>query len=410
MTCEDYGALLDKYMAGDCTPEEEALLRAHEAICSDCAARHEEEKQFQAYLETRYENIMSTLSALAQDVPPPPADFHEGWTKRVEEDAMMRQEQENRNASPARRGWLKGLSVAAAAVFVIGGALLTRDTLAPRNGAGQTIQQTTAYDAKPEMDFAASDVGYGNASVARSAPKMTVYSAETGAADEIGGQKIIRTVTLTIATGRYDDCLEALQTLCQETGGNVTYLSEDTGSGGVRRASVTLRVPADKVDGFLDGAAAAGRVTHREETASDVTESYQDTQARLETQEALMARLQALMTDTGTLSDLLELESKIAETQYTIDSLRDSLNRTDRRVDYTTVDVTVREETDVSGAASGERPLLERLQSGFAAGWGAFVDFLEDAVVFLTAALPFLAVVALAWGIVHLARKHRKKA
>ncbi len=399
MTCEEYRVLLDKCLDGECTPEEEARWATHEASCPDCAARHDEWARLQA-----------SLTTLAQDVPPPPADFHAGWTKRVEEDAKMRQEQENRNASPARRGWLKGLSVAAAAVFVIGGALLTRDTLAPRNGVGQTIQQATAYDAKPEMDFAANDVGYGNASVARSAPKMTVYSAETGAADEIGGQKIIRTVTLTIATGRYDDCLEALQTLCQEMGGNVTYLSEDTGSGGVRRASVTLRVPADKVDGFLDGAAAAGRVTHREETASDVTESYQDTQARLETQEALMARLQALMTDTGTLSDLLELESKIAETQYTIDSLRDSLNRTDRRVDYTTVDVTVREETDVSGAASGERPLLERLQSGFAAGWGAFVDFLEDAAVFLTAALPFLAVAALAWGIVRLARKHRKKA
>lgn len=396
MTCEEYRVLLDKCLDGDCGPEEEARLRAHEASCPDCAARHDELARLQA-----------SLTTLARDVPPIPADFHAGWMKRVKEDVKMRQDQENKRSAPARRGWLRGLAVAAAAVFVIGGTLLTRDTLAPRGGAVQSAEQMAEYYAEPEA--AVNDAAYGGIAVTRSAPKVAAYSLDTGAADEISGQKIIRTATLTIATKQYDDCLDALRALCEETGGNVTYLSEDSGAGGMRRASVTLQVPADKLDGFLDGAAAVGRVTHREETASDVTESYQDTQARLETQEALMARLQALMTDTASLSDLLALESKIAETQYNIDSLRDSLNRTDRRVDYTTVDVTVREETSAAGAADSELPLTERLKSGIAAGWGAFVDFLEDAAVFLTAALPFLAVAALVWGIVHVARKSRKK-
>ncbi len=397
MTCEEYRVLLDKCLDGDCGPEEEARLLAHEASCPDCAARHDELARLQA-----------SLTALSRDVPPIPADFHAGWMKRVEEDVKMRQDQESKRSAPARRGWLRGLAVAAAAVFVIGGTLLTRDTLAPRGGAERSVEQMEEYGVEPES--AVNDAAYsGGIAVTRSAPKMAAYGLDTGAADEIDGQKIIRTATLTIATKQYDDCLDALRALCQETGGNVTYLSEDSGAGGLRRASVSLRVPADKLDGFLDGAAAVGRVTHREETASDVTESYQDTQARLETQEALMARLQAMMTDTASLSDLLALESKIAETQYTIDSLRDSLNRTDRRVDYTTVDVTVREETSAAGAADSERPLTERLKSGVAAGWGAFVDFLEDAAVFLTAALPFLAVVALAWGIVHMARKKKKK-
>lgn len=396
MTCEEYRVLLDKCLDGDCGPEEEARLRAHEAFCPDCAARHDELARLQA-----------SLTTLARDVPPIPADFHAGWMKRVKEDVKMRQDQENKRSAPARRGWLRGLAVAAAAVFVIGGTLLTRDTLAPRGGAVQSAEQMAEYYAEPEA--AVNDAAYGGIAVTRSAPKVAAYSLDTGAADEISGQKIIRTATLTIATKQYDDCLDALRALCEETGGNVTYLSEDSGAGGMRRASVTLQVPADKLDGFLDGAAAVGRVTHREETASDVTESYQDTQARLETQEALMARLQALMTDTASLSDLLALESKIAETQYNIDSLRDSLNRTDRRVDYTTVDVTVREETSAAGAADSELPLTERLKSGIAAGWGAFVDFLEDAAVFLTAALPFLAVAALVWGIVHVARKNRKK-
>ena len=82
----------------------------------------------------------------------------------------------------------------------------------------------------------------------------------------------------------------------------------------------------EKLDELLAGAEGYGRVISRTETAEDVTESYQDTAARLATQQAKMERLQALMNDTASLSDLLELESAIADTQYTIDSLQSRLN------------------------------------------------------------------------------------
>ena len=52
-----------------------------------------------------------------------------------------------------------------------------------------------------------------------------------------------------------------------------------------------------------------------------------------------MERLQALMSETATLSELLELESAIADTQYTLDSLQSQLNQTDDQVAYATVDV-----------------------------------------------------------------------
>ena len=86
----------------------------------------------------------------------------------------------------------------------------------------------------------------------------------------------------------------------------------------------------EQLDDYFSGTSGLGRVISREESATDVTESYYDTQARLETQQALMARLQALVTDAADLSDLLTLESQIAETQYQIDRLQSSLNSTDR--------------------------------------------------------------------------------
>ena len=112
---------------------------------------------------------------------------------------------------------------------------------------------------------------------------------------------------------------------------------------GLRTAYLTLRIPQSALDAYIAGTEGLGRITSRSESAQDVTESYQDTAARLETQKALLARLQALITESADLSDLLELESQIADTQYQIDRLQASLNSTDRQVSYSTVNITLKD-------------------------------------------------------------------
>ena len=233
-----------------------------------------------------------------------------------------------------------------------------------------------------------------------------VYGVEDAAATE---QKIIRTVSLTLGTQAYEQSLESLRSQCESLGGWVSYSSESAMSSGLRRAYLTLRIPAEQLDEYLSGTTGLGRVISREESATDVTESYYDTQARLETQQALMARLQALVTDAADLSDLLTLESQIAETQYQIDRLQSSLNSTDRQVSYATVDVTLREETASSDITDGEKSLGQRILSALETGLEAFLDFLSDMAVFLAAALPFILLVAVVWIAVKLIRRAIKR-
>ena len=223
----------------------------------------------------------------------------------------------------------------------------------------------------------------------------TLSAMDEGAVDtQAQESKIIRTASLTIATKTYDESLALLRQLCGDAGGWVSWSSESTGSTGLRSANLTLRIPAAQLDAFLEGTGGAGRVTYRSETADDVSDSYYDTAARLETQKALMARLRALVTDAASLSDLLELESQIADTQYQIDRLTASLQSTDRQVDYATVDISLREERAADDITNPEMGFGERLLSALRAGWESFVSFVSDMAVFLVAALPFLAVVA----------------
>ncbi len=363
--------------------------------------------------------LLKELEALRDDVPPMPADFHARWMQAVKEDAM-----EKKNETRGWKGqWKRLLATAAAVVFVVGGTLLTRDELDMRlkNAGSANSKATQSMEDVEYMEEAGYDMaspksapqGANNTmlftSMARSAGSGDTAAATMDTGSEAAQEsKIIRTASLTIATKTYEQSLAAIRAQCEESGGWISWSSENESTGGLRRANLTLRIPADKLDAFLADDFAGGRITNRSETMDDVTDSYYDTAARLETQKALMARLQSLVTDAADLSDVLALEAQMADTQYQIDRLTSSLQSTDKQVNYATVDVSLREEKASDDLTNQDMSLAQRLMSALEAGWGMFVDFLGDAVVFLVAALPFIAVVAVVGVIVVIVRKRKK--
>lgn len=342
-------------------------------------------------------DLLKELDCLNLDVPPMPEDFHEGWIRRLEDESM-----ESKQKKINRKTLVRVLSAAAALVFVVGGATLAGQARKGGDmvtGAAQNARGMVYMDAGPmeaiEYEYDDDDVAdYGLTS-----------SSKASTEEAVSQRMLVRTASLTISTQTYDESLAALTALCESAGGWTASASERTGSSGLRTSSLTLRVPAERLDGFLSGTDGLGEVTQRSENAQDVTESYQDTQGRLATQQALMERLQKLVTSAASLSELLELEVKIADTQYQIDRLQSQLNTTERKVNYATVDVTLREEDGTGTDSSLGAWLAEAFQSG----GEAFVDSLENAVIFVAAALPFAAIVAAVWLIIRLIRGRKRR-
>ena len=400
MNCEAYEALLMQLVEGNLPPEDEARLREHEVVCPACAQRRAD-----------MEALLTDLSDLKEEELPLPADFHQGWTRLVEEEANVMQKE--KATGKKKSSWRRVLSVAAAAVVLVGGTLLTRDQLSgvtrPQTAAQSRQRSVESYDYAGDVSpYAYTDEEAAYDSGANGAGLM--MSAASGADDTaVDTTKIIRTASLTLGTQDFEQDLEQLQAYCKDSGGWVSYVSQSGDADKAnRRASLTLRIPVEKLDELLAGAEGYGRVINRTETAEDVTESYQDTAARLATQQAKMERLQALMNDTASLSDLLELESAIADTQYTIDNLQSRLNSTDSQVNYATVDVSLREESAAEAVTTREKSLGERVLAGLQTGWETFAGFMKDMVVFLSAALPYLAAVAIITIIVRLICRKRR--
>ena len=101
-----------------------------------------------------------------------------------------------------------------------------------------------------------------------------------------------------------------------------------------------------------------GRVTDRSESVTDMTVQYTDNQTRLETLYAKRERLNQLMAQAQEVSDLIELETAVADTQYEIERYETSQRDIDRRVDMSAVNVTLLE----------ERPRPERNGGGYRPG------------------------------------------
>lgn len=367
------------------------------------------------------EVLRDALAGLNEEVPPMPEGLHAAWMQRLgnSQRPVVGSEKPRTEKRLTRKSFTRFLSVAAAAVFIIGGTALTRDDLnaATMNSAAQRVQTLDVKGAREpvEEEFALAEAYDDSWAAEDGAFTMTTMTAKArgvsndAAAAVPAEKKIIRSASMTIVTKDYDAALENLRALCLAEGGWVEHSSESTSSSTqLRTAWLTLRIPQEALDGYLAGSQQLGRVTSQSESATDVTASYQDTQARLDTQMALMDRLKALITESADLSDLLALESQMADTQYTIDALQSSLNATDRQVSYSTVDITLKEE-DEPALTDTTVSLGDRIAAALRTGWDALTGFVGDAAVFLVAALPFIGIVAVLIIGVNIWRKIKRR-
>lgn len=232
-----------------------------------------------------------------------------------------------------------------------------------------------------------------------------------------GGHKIIRNFSLTLETSAFDADLAAILEQAEAMGGYVQYSylygrkPEVYGDAG-RSASLTLRIPAERVDAFVSAASGCGILVSKNENTEDVTESYFDIETRLRVYEAQLERLESILVNTDNLSDILQLESEIARVTIQIESLTTTLRRYDTLIEYATVSIQLNEATLKAGPAA-TATMGERISAGFQDSLRAVGNFLENALVWFVANLPALLLIAVIAAIVlgiFFGIRHRRRA
>lgn len=292
-----------------------------------------------------------------------------------------------------------------------------------------------AYDMAREAEpngyaYAASSADADGGFYAKEMPAETaeLYSKKAGYSEEkreadtpsvTDSRKIVKTVELNLETLEFEKTVAEIEAKVKGIGGYIENShvsgSEINYRGTVQRnASFSLRVPAEKIDAFTDSVSENVNVLSRSDNARDITDTYYDTAARIESLEIQEERLTEMLKDAKELQYMLEVERELANVRYQLESYLSQLKRFDSQVSMSTVSIYLQEVVKYEPVVTQPKSFLERVGNAFAGAWENFVDGLQEFVIEFIWALPGLIVFALVVLVIVLiiraiVRAHRKK-
>ena len=168
-------------------------------------------------------------------------------------------------------------------------------------------------------------------------------------------------------------------------------------------ATLTLRVPADRLDAVLDDLAELGRADEISTNSYDVTLQVRDLDARISALRATIDRLTALLGQAADIEDLIRLETEIGNRQAELESLEAQQRDLADQVAMSTITLYLR--------ADSQAPAVEPddFWDGLQTGWGAFVGFFSGLLVALGVLLPWIVLAGLVTAVVLLSVRWRRR-
>lgn len=228
----------------------------------------------------------------------------------------------------------------------------------------------------------------------------TDETADTGVTSENGleaqvenGRKLIRTVSLSLETKEFDSVLTNLSTKTTELGGYIETSSVNGNSyshHSTRYASYVIRIPANKLNEFVEVVSELGNVTQKNESVEDVTLRYIDVESHKKALETEQERLLELLSKAENMEEILTIESKLSDIRYEIENYESQLKTMDNQIDYSTVSVYVDEVERVTD--TGEKGFFEEIKERFGNSLYVVARGIRGLVIGILGSLPILIV------------------
>ena len=239
------------------------------------------------------------------------------------------------------------------------------------------------------------------------APAMTM-AAETAAEgsavseDDLSGtaseetpvaRKLIRNVNLSLQTTEYDAVVENIRSRVAEVNG---YNGR-----AARSMNMTVRVPNDRLDAFLENAINGAKVINRSENTQDITLRYTDLEARVATLEVERDRLMELLAEAENIESIIALENRLSDIRYELESIKSSLRVYDNQVAYSTVRIDLQEVQVLT--ETKEATFTERVSAKFRQNLLDLMDTVTDLLIDVISNLPgIILLIIVIWAIVRI--------
>ena len=268
-------------------------------------------------------------------------------------------------------------------------------------GCGGASKSTQAFDAAAAAPAEAANGAYYDMESAKSEDGGLTGDTDSTVLPE--GRKWIITVNMSAETEDLDALMEALNGKISGLGGYVedqdSYNGSMYSSRRYRSASLTVRIPAERVDEFTEEMSGIANVVSTNLSREDITLSYVATESRVK----------ALQTEEAeTMADLLEIESRLTDVRYELENRASQLRLYDNQVDYATIYLSIDEVQEYTPVE--EPTVWERISGGFVSSVKGVGNGLLDLLVWVLAKSPYLVILGgVTVGVVVLVKKRKAR-
>lgn len=304
---------------------------------------------------------------------------------------------------------MKKLAVLAAAILLCT-SLVSCGAAAGKN---ESYRDSDLYYA--ETTAANYDIGYLEPSASADSYKSeNTDSAGMPSANPVREEKLVYTASVTLESEDFEAASDALHQKIASLGGIIVsenaYNLNKKGYGG-RSMDMTVRIPQENYETFLAGLSDICNVAAVNRYVENLTERYYDNENRLKSYRIQEERLFAMLEKAESVTEMLEIESRLCDVQYQIEALTNTQRTIDNDVRYSTFNLSLAEVKKFT------TPEPETFGDKFKEAVGGSVEsfgvFSENLLFFFIYVLPYLlcvaVVIVVVLVIVKVSKKKRKE-
>lgn len=227
---------------------------------------------------------------------------------------------------------------------------------------------------------------------------MGAPQSEDGAFNDQDGADVDDSARFEIITGQMTVIAEApveaaadAIRIVEMAGGRIDGREESAPANGDKgSATLTLRIPSEKLDATINKLKGLGELDGLETNAVDVSAQVKDIDARVKSLQISVDRLSAFLASAKNITDLLALEETLSSRQSELESMLAQQRSIAAQVSLATITLYLISEAD----APADPPPATFL-SGLETGWNSFTTFISGVVVVFGVLLPWLVFFAL---------------
>lgn len=231
-------------------------------------------------------------------------------------------------------------------------------------------------------------------------------------------RKIIINGSVSLEVTDFENSMKAITALVETHGGyiensyvdnNSTYYIEGRNKK-VKSGNASLRIPYDRFKIVLDEIRAIGEVLSEDTSTVDISDTYYDTETRINNLNVQESRLRELLAIANNVEEILKIENEINRVRIDIDLMSSDIRHWDKQVSMSSLYINLREITDGELSGIDVSTVWGKAYKGLIKTLNSIVSGAEILFVSAVAFLPYIVILGiLAVALVFIVKKIRSK-